>query len=123
MLNYLQHQIDFFAHLCADRYEDAVIVLSAKLNIRLLDHFLLHDGLPDELRASFCKLYVNLYVDRELYESVKITNMPAWTILVADNAALKPARNDKIISFIKNYVEGLAKGGIAVSYHFSFYQS
>jgi hypothetical protein len=120
MLNYFQNQIEFLSNICLGRYEDAANVLTKKYNLKLLVYLIFHDTLPDELRASFCKLFVNLYVERESFESSSILNQSSWSNSITEVAAESMSdEHDKIIAFIKSYLSRLVKdNAMAREIHF-----
>ncbi|KAG5678613.1 hypothetical protein PVAND_008274 [Polypedilum vanderplanki] len=124
LLNYLQHQIDFLSHMCLGRNEDAANVLSKKYSIILLVYLVINNNLPDELRASFCKLFTNLYIDRESFESGgSILNQSTWFESFVNSTVdlnLMSKSHVKITQFTKDYLEQLLKDNFMMDTKFTF---
>jgi hypothetical protein len=62
ILDYYRHQLDLFSALCVGRQFEAIKALSEKLSLKLVQHCIRDGELPCELRASFCKLLLHLYL-------------------------------------------------------------
>uniref|UniRef100_A0A6G1SGD1 Inositol 1,4,5-trisphosphate receptor n=1 Tax=Aceria tosichella TaxID=561515 RepID=A0A6G1SGD1_9ACAR len=62
ILDYYRHQLDLFSALCVGRQLKAINALSEKLSLKLVQHCIRDGELPCELRASFCKLLLHLYL-------------------------------------------------------------
>ena len=61
---YYEAQIDLFAEMCLDRSYNAITELCRHFSYPELTSLVVNERLPDQIRASFTKLLLRLYIDR-----------------------------------------------------------
>lgn len=62
ILDYYRNQLDLFSATCVSHQTKSIRILSKKLPLSLLQKCIANPELPPELRASFCRLLLNLYL-------------------------------------------------------------
>lgn len=62
ILDYYRNQLDLFSATCVSHQTKSILILSKKLPLTLLQSCIANPELPPELRASFCRLLLNLYL-------------------------------------------------------------
>lgn len=70
ILDYYLHQLDLFSSMCVARQSKAIDILSKELSLQLIQQCISDTHLPCELRASFCRLLLHLYLNREPHKSI-----------------------------------------------------
>lgn len=109
ILKYLNHQIELCSNMCVDRQSDAINYFSQKISFDDLITFIKCDSVPDELRASFCKLLNNLYIDRQPRERINLNQATFYWKLIPDkiNKNFKEVLNGNHGEFqvIKDFIE------------------
>lgn len=65
ILDYYRHQLDLFSAMCISRQSKAIESLSKKLYLKSIQNCISDSELPSELRASFCRLLLHLYLIRD----------------------------------------------------------
>lgn len=71
ILDYYRHQLDLFSAMCISRQSKAIEPLSKKLSLKSLQRCISDSELPAELRASFCRLLLHLYLIRDPQQPVE----------------------------------------------------
>lgn len=82
ILDYYKHQLDLFSSICVSRQSKAINILSKKMSLRLIQNCISDSELPCELRASFCRLLLNLYLIRDPQRTMQPINLRKnWSII------------------------------------------
>lgn len=95
--------------MCIDRQSDAINYLSQKISFDDIMTFIRHKSVPDDMRASFCKLLNNLYIDRQPRERLNLNQMTFYWNLIPDkvNKSFKNliGANTGEFQVIKDFIE------------------
>lgn len=75
ILDYYKHQLDLFSAICVARQSKAISLISEKLPLKLIQRCVSDDQLPCELRASFCRLLLHLYLIRDPHKLIPPINL------------------------------------------------
>lgn len=75
LLDYYRHQLDLFSAICEARQSKAIQILSTKLSLQLIQSCISDSELPCELRASFCRLLLHLYLNRDPQKPIAPVNL------------------------------------------------
>lgn len=119
ILDYLHHQIELYSDMCIGRHNEAINYISQKISPEIIMIFITNAKVPDELRASFCKLFLYLYVDRSPREPINLNiEKVTWKDIPEKiNKNFKEIKNDlqnefaDIRRFIKEYLQNLTQNG------------
>ncbi|CAG9800819.1 unnamed protein product [Chironomus riparius] len=84
IFKYLNNQIELYSNMCIGRQSDAINFLSQKIRFDDIMAFIRHENVPDDLRASFCKLLNNLYIDRQPRERLNLNQIAYYWKLIPD---------------------------------------
>lgn len=103
--------------MCIDRQSDAINYLSQKISFDDIMSFIRHKSVPDDLRASFCKLLNNLYIDRQPRERLNLNQVIFYWNLIPDkvNKSFKDLLgvNTGEFQVIKDFIDQYLKRLIA----------
>ena len=105
--------------MCIDRQSDAINYFSQKISFDDIMAFIRHEYVPDELRASFCKLLNNLFIDRQPRDRLNMNQVYFYWKLIPDkiNKNLKDllfgnyGEFQVIKDFIEQYLKRLVVDG------------
>lgn len=89
ILNYYRHQLDLFSALCVGRQLKAINAISEKLSLKLVQQCIRDGELPSELRASFCKLLLHLYLIKGSRNPVPPINLKRKWTDIAEKVSLE----------------------------------